>query len=190
MGMKKILTLCAVMLVALTAAAQGKRYAFKSAIATTVTTVGDLRTEATQYIDNYGALECLKQHQEIPGLVSYDYYTITNGDKAWFVTEAEGKKSSKPFKALTQELNFLNLTDQVMEKYNFKDFGGETMFGKPCQKYTYETIQNRKTCYWTVWVYKGFIMKSICKLGKRETIIEVTKLQENVPVPAEVFEIP
>lgn len=38
--MKKILTLCAVMLVALTAAAQGK-YEIKSGIAKTVTTVGD-----------------------------------------------------------------------------------------------------------------------------------------------------
>lgn len=188
--MKRIVTLCVLAALATAAPGQEKKYAFKSAIATTVTTVGDLKTEATQYIDNYGALECLKQRQEIPGLVAYDYYTITKGDKCWFVTDADGKKSSKPFANPTQDLNFLNLTDAVQLKYNMKDFGEEAALGKPCHKYSYETVQNRKTCYWTVWVYKGLILKSICKLGKRESIIEVTDLQENVPVPAEVFDIP
>ena len=71
--MKKILTFCAVMLVALTAMAQG-RYQMKSGIAKTVTTVGDSKTEATQYWDDYGAVESLKQRMDIPGLVRLLYH--------------------------------------------------------------------------------------------------------------------
>jgi hypothetical protein len=187
--MKKTFAIFAILLVASTAMAQG-RYQMKSGIAKTVTTVGDSKTEATQYWDDYGGLECLKQRMDIPGLVSYDYYTITKGDKAWFVTDTDGKKASKVFQNPTPDLNFLNITPAVEEKYNIKDFGGDTYLGKPCKKYTYETTQNRKKGLWTVWVYKGFILKSICVLGKRESIIEVVELKENVPVPPEVFDIP
>ena len=167
-----------------------RRYAIKSGIAKTVTTVGDSQTEAVQYFDNYGAVECLKQHMDIPGLVSYDYYTITKGDQAWFVTDTDGKKSSKGFENPTPDLNFLNLTDQVKAKYNIQDLGEDTFLGKKCHKYSYETTQKRKTVNWTVWVYKGFILKSISKMGRRESIVEVTELKENASVPAEVFDIP
>lgn len=190
--MKKIITLCLLAFVATAALAQdgARRYAIKSGIATTVTTTGDTQTEATQYFDNYGAMESLKQHMDIPGLVSYDYYTVTKGDKAWFVTNTEGKKSSKGFDNPTPDLSFLNLTDEVKAKYNIQDLGEDSFLGKSCHKYSYETTQKRKTVSWTVWVYKGFVLKTITKMGKRESVIEVTSLKENVSVPAEVFETP
>ena len=70
------------------------------------------------------------------------------------------------------------------------DWQEDTFLGKKCHKYSYETTQKRKTATWTVWVYKGFILKSISKLGRRESVIEVTELKENASVPAEVFDIP
>ena len=192
MPMKKIFTLCFLVLLATAALAQdgARKYSIKSGIATLITTTGDTQSESTQYFDNYGAQECLKQHMEMPGLVSYDYYTITKGDKAWFVTDVDGKKSSKGFDNPTPDLNFLNPTDEIKAKYNIQELGTDTFLGKKCTKYSYETIQKRKTVSWTVWVYNGFVLKSITKMGKRENVIEVTKLQENVAVPAGIFDIP
>ena len=183
--MKKIITLSILLLTAITAFAQ-HRYEMRSGIATTATCTNGQMTYATQYFDDYGALDCLQQHMEIPGFVSYDYYTITKGDTCWMVVEGGG---TKKFKNPTPDLNFLNLTPEVCAKYKIQDLGEDTFLGKLCHKYSYEVKQNRKKGLWTVWIYKGFILKAHCSLGHLESDIEVIELRENVPVPAEVFNV-
>ena len=169
---------------------ESKRYEIKSGIINLISTTGGHETEETQWFDDYGAMESLVFTTEIPGLVKYDTYTITKGDKAWFVNDTEGKKSTKAFDNPTPDLNFLNPTPNAIEKYKIEEIGEETFLDRLCKKFTYETSQGRKTCQWTVWVYKGITLKSIAKMGRREVIVEATVFQENVPVPTEVFEIP
>lgn len=167
-----------------------KRYEIKSGIIKLIATTGGHETEETQWFDNYGAMESLMFTTEITGLVKYDSYTITKGEKAWMVNDTEGKKSSKAFDNPTPDLNFLNPTPEAIEKYKMQELGEETFLDRPCMKFTYETTQGRKTCQWTAWVYKGVILKSVAKIGRREVFVEATEFQENVPVPAEVFETP
>lgn len=184
--MKKIITATLLILIALGASAQG-RYAIKSGIAKTKTTVDGHETFATHYFEDYGRKESVKQTMDIPGLVSYDYYTITIGDKAWMVTLNSGKRSVKGFDNPAPDLTFLSPSQDVMAKYNMKYLGEETVLGKPCKKYSYELKQNRKTVLWTVSAYKGFPLKTIVKNGKSQSVIVVTEFKENVSVPKDVF---
>ena len=62
-------------------AQENKRYGIKSGIIKLVATVGNHATNETQYFDNYGGKESVVYTTEIPGLVKYDSYIITVGDK-------------------------------------------------------------------------------------------------------------
>ena len=190
--MKKTLLIAMMFAVAFGAWAQetSKRYEIKSGIIKFISSTGGNETEETKYFDDYGAMESMVFTTEIPGLVKYDTYTITKGDKAWFVTDTEGTKSVKAFDNPTSDLNFLNPTSQTIEKYKMEEIGEETFLDRPCKKFTYETTQGRKTCQWTVWVYKGVTLKSVAKIGRRDVLVEATEFQEDVSVPANVFEIP
>lgn len=183
--MKKIIAISFLLFMAFALMAQEHRYGIKSGIAYTVTITNGTTTTSTQYFDEYGDLDCIQQHMEVPGLVSYDYYTITKGDTCWFRTDNGG---TKKFKNPTPDLNFLNLTDAVRAKYKIQDLGSDTYLGRHCEKYYYETKQNHKTVKWTVWTYKGLIIKAHCVNGHLESFIEVNELEENVPVPPEMFE--
>ncbi|MBQ9411188.1 MAG: hypothetical protein IJU21_06225 [Bacteroidales bacterium] len=184
--MKRLVFTALLLMTALGAFAQG-RYGIKSGIAKTRTVTDGHETFATQYFDDYGKKESLKQRMDIPGLVSYDYYTITKGNKAWMITVTDGKRNVRDFDNPTPDLTFLNPSQEVMAKYNMQYLGDEKVLGKPCKKYSYEIKQNRKTVLWTVWAYKGFPLKTVTQKGKKTNTIEVTELKENVAVPQDVF---
>ena len=153
--MKKTILITLMLAITLCSWAQenNKRYGLKSGILRLISTTGSHETEETQWFDDYGAMESLVFTTEIPGLVKYDTYTITKGEKAWFVTDTEGKKSVKAFDNPTSDLNFLSPTPEAIEKYKMEEIGEETFLDRLCKKFTYETTQGRKTCHWTVWVY-------------------------------------
>lgn len=168
-------------------AQENKRYGIKSGIIKLVATVGNHATNETQYFDNYGGKESVVYTTEIPGLVKYDSYIITVGDKGWTVTDNEGVKKGKEFKNPVPDLTFINPSKEVIEKYKIEEVGEETFLDRDCKIFTYEMTQNRKICYYRVWVYKGIILKSLMKMGKRESSIVASQFDENVPVPEEVF---
>lgn len=185
--MKRFIVTTLLLIIASAAFAQGK-YGVKSGIVKAKTTAGGHETFSTQYFDDYGRKESVKQTMEIPGMVSYDYYTITIGDKAWMVTDTDGKKSGKAFDNPAPDLTFLNPSSAVMAKYNMKYLGEEKVLGKPCKIYSYEIKQNRKTVLWTVSTYKGIPLKTVIKNGKKESTIVATELKENAAVPQAVFQ--
>ena len=51
--------------------------------------VYDLKEMLCKELEDYGKKESVKQTMDIPGLVTYDYYTITIGNKAWMVTDTD-----------------------------------------------------------------------------------------------------
>ena len=184
--MKRIITTALLLMIALGAMAQGK-YAVKSGILKTKTVAAGHESFATQYFDDYGRKESVKQKMDIPGMVSYDYYTVTKGDKAWMVTVTDGKRSVKSFDNPTPDLTFLKPSKEIMEKYKMQYLGEEKVMGKTCKIYSYEIKQNRKPVLWTVSVYKGVPLKTIIKSGKKTSTITVTEFKENASVPQDVF---
>lgn len=191
--MKKILLLFLLASIAFGASAQDpyQKYDFKSCIAKKQTTFSEQVTNGTVYIDEYGAFECDIQTMDVPGFITYDYGILTRRDRLWTFNIQEGGKvdSSKEQRNPVPDLNFLNVTDEMAQKYEMKDLGEEEYLGKVCHKYSYIIVQNRKKVEWTVWAYKGFPLKSIVKQGRRESVIEVLDFQENVPIPANILNL-
>ena len=189
--MKKTLLLLVLLLAVLQLPAQNsiKKYGMKSCIAKTQTTTGGHVTEGTLYIDDYGAFECDIKPMEIPGLVTYDYGIVTRGDKIWTFTIQEGKVSAKESKNPVPDLTFMGVTDELAQKYEMQDLGEEECMGKPCHKYSYVITQNRKKVDWTVWAYKGFPLKSVIKQGRKESVVEIVELKENVPIPKDILNL-
>ena len=70
-----------------------------------------------------------------------------------------------------------------------EDLGEEEFFGKTCHKYSYVILTNKKKVYWTVWAYKGVALKSVIKQGRKESVVEVVELQENVPIPENILHL-
>ncbi len=189
--MKKLFLFALTLAVVFSAAAQNtiKKYDMKSCIAKTRTTAGGQVTEGTMYMDDYGAFECDIKTMDIPGLVTYDYGMLTRGDRVWAFNIHEGKVDSKESPNPMPDLNFLGVTDELAEKYQMQDLGEEECMGKPCHKYAYVVIQNRKKVDWTVWAYKGFPMKYVIRQGRKESIVETVELRENAPVPKEILHL-
>jgi len=188
--MKKLFLLIAVLMAASMTMAQedAHRYEIKSGIAHGATILNDHATPSITYFDDYGAVESMVQTIDMGDLGSFDNTTVTKGEKAWFINPS-GK--SKEFTNPIYDLTFINPSEAVVEKYQLVDTGREEEFlGRTCKIFTYQTSQGRKTAMITAWVYKGITLKSIAKVGRRETIFELTELQENVEVPAETFVIP
>ena len=192
--MKRILLLSTLLLAVGSVMAQNtfKKYDLKSCIAKTQTSMGGggAVTEGTLYVDDYGAFECDIKKVVIPGLVSYDAGAVTRKDRVWiFSIDEDGKVNAKESPNPTPDLNFLGITDSLKERYEMEDLGEEEYGGRTCHKYSYVILQNRKKVYWTVWAYKGVAMKSVAKQGRKETVVEVVELKENVPIPKEILHL-
>lgn len=189
--MKKLLVICLMLSVAFGASAQDsfKKYGFKSCIAKKQSTTKGQVVEGTVYIDNYGAFECDIQTMDIPGFITYDYGILTRKNRVWTFNVQEGKVDSKESPNPMADLNFLNVTDELAEKYGLQDLGEEEYMGKTCHKYFYIVITNRKPVEWTVWTYKGFPLKTIVKQRRQESVVEVIDFQENVPIPDNILNL-
>ncbi len=190
--MKKTLLLILVLSMASLAMAQKTthRYEIKSGIMHTMSELNGHEIPATQYFDNYGDDEAMVQTIDMGDLGSFDNTTVTKKEKAWVYNESS---KAKAFDNPTYDLSFNNPSQAVIEKYQLVDTGeDEEVLGRMCRKYTYVTVIGRKNkpVYNTAWVYKGITLKSIMVNGRKETHFEVTELQENAKVPADIFTIP
>jgi outer membrane lipoprotein-sorting protein len=189
--MKKTLLLFLVLSIAFGASAQEfKKYGFKSCIAKKQSTTSGQVVEGTVYIDDYGAFECDIQTMDIPGFIKYDYGILTRGDRIWtFNIQEDGKVQSKESPNPMSDLNFLDVTDELAQKYEIQDLGEETYGGKDCHKYFYIVLTNRKKVEWTVWTYKGFPLKTVVKQGRKESVVEIVDFQENAKVPDNILHL-
>lgn len=189
--MKRILTLVLLLSVTFGASAQDnfKKYGFKSCIAKKQSTTKGHVVEGTVYIDNYGAFECDIQTMDIPNFVTYDYGILTRKDRIWTFNVQEGKVDYKESPNPIADLNFLNVTEEMAQKYEIQNLGEEECLGKTCHKYSYIVLTNRKPVEWTVWTYKGFPLKTIVKQRRQESVVEIIDFKENVPIPDNILHL-
>ena len=189
--MKKILLVCVLAAIAAGVSAQDnyKKYGFKSCIAKKQTSFSGQVTEGTVYVDDYGAFECDIQTMDIPGLVTYDYGILTRKERVWTFNLQDGKVQSKESPNPMPDFNLLNPTEEITQKYEIQDLGEEECMGKICHKYSYIVVQKRKRVEWTAWTYKGFPLKTVVKQGRKESVVEVVELKENVPIPDNILHL-
>ena len=185
--MKKILTLCAVLLVAATAMAQdgAKRYGIKSGEFVTEMDMMGQKVAGTTYFDDYGAKQIAKTKMEMMGM-SMDIATLMLGGKTYMINYGDKTVQEMPAQ---ESINYLNLTDEVAKKYKVQEIGKETIDGKECTKYTAEVSQMGQTAKTTAWVWNGIPVKSVVDMGGM-AITQTAKNIKEGPVDASLFEIP
>lgn len=178
--MKRIITLCAVLLVAATAFAQN-RYGIKSgSYKTEMDMMGQVITNTT-YFDDYGAKEVTSM-----SMMGMEMTQIRKDGKMYMVNKGEKSVQEMP---VQESINYLDLTDEAIAKYKVKETGKETVSGKECTIYTAEISQMGQTAKATVSVWNGFAMKSTIDMGGFAMTQKIVEVNEG-PVDAALFEVP
>ena len=182
--MKKIFSLCAVLLVAVAAMAQNgtKYYGIKSGTIKIEMDMMGQTIPSTIYFDDYGA----KQATSI-SMMGMEMTQINKDGKMYLVNK--GEKSVQEMPQQQEQINYLNLTDEIKAKYKIKEVGKETVAGKECTTYTVEVSQMGQTVKTTVSVWNGIAMKTVADAGGFSMSQKVTEVKE-APVDAAIFEIP
>ncbi len=188
MKAKLFLAAAAIVAVSATAQAQEARYEFEKAVITTKTEMMGQPMITTYYIDDYGKKEAsefkmdmsamggnvmeMRSVRQADGTVTFDVNNVKEGHKS------EGT------------VNFLNLTPEVIKKHKIKEKGEEVINGRPCKIYTVNTEQMGMSVSSTVWVWKGFTVKTVVDGGMFTIETTMDTFDENGKIPDGVFTIP
>lgn len=181
--MKRLFSIVLALAIAVTGSAQdGRKYEIRSGIAKMVTEAMGQKMESTVYFDNYGALETDRVNAN-----GMEISTINKEGKTYVVNHTMKNVRSAPAQ---NEINFLNLTEEIIKQYKIGMIGFEKIGEWNCQKYTYEIDSMGQTLTCTAWVWKGIAVKNVAQSGGMEIILTMTELQENAKVDPAVFEVP
>ncbi len=164
------------------------KYEIKSGIVEYKTQTMGTNVVQTLYFDDYGAKEANEIAMEIAGIKS-NTRSITKDDYMYNLdlTTKTGTKT-KTFATSDADINFSELTDEMVKRMNLQKVGSEDFAGKTCDKYTIDYKDLSMKGSFLVW--KGVPLKSEVDLSTIHTTMEAKNFQENVAVPAEKFEIP
>jgi len=167
--------------------AQEAKYELKSAIIKKTMEMFGQKMESIQYFDDYGKVEAVHLAMEMQG-TKMNLRTISKGEVVTVLNldNKTGNKVTLPEKPI----NFLNLTQEVIDRYKVKELGNETIAGKSCKKYSAEVSQMGQEVSATYWIWKGISLKTISSTNNMSMTEEATEIQENVAVDAANFAIP
>ena len=181
----KLLFTAIALFTAFSLTAQDAKYELKSAFIKKTMEMWGQKIEALQYFDDNGKIESVSFTMNMQG-ADVRMRTITKGDVITVINLDNKTGNTMPDKPV----NYLNLTQDVKDKYKIKELGEETIIGKPCKKYSLEMSQMGMDVSVTTWVWKGISLKTISNTSNMAMIEEATEIQENVAVDAANFAIP
>ena len=187
--MKKITSIAILLSLAVAAVAQEAphKYEIKSGIVTTVTEVMGQKSEVVSYFDDYGAMEAAKSKVTVPGQGELEIASITKDGKMYMVNYTAKQVQEMP---LPESINYLAITDEQKAQYKIEEAGTEMLGDKECKKYTEEISQMGQTANVTVWVWKGYALKTVTSISGMQIVAEVTEFEEDAFILPQTFEIP
>ena len=187
MKVKMILAAAAMVFCTATANAQEARYEFEKAVITTKTEMMGNPMITTYYIADYGKKEAseFKMDMSAMGGNVMNMRTVITPEGAvnFDINSKEGRKTEG-------SVNFLNLTPEVVKKHKIKEKGEEIVNGYPCKKYEVNTEQMGMSVSSTVWVWKGFAIKTVVDGGMFQIETVVDSFDENGNIHEGIFDVP
>lgn len=184
--MKRILTFCAVLLVAVTAMAQGTRtYGIQSGKYKTEMEMMGQMVIATVWFDDYGARQLTKTRMSMMGM-DIDVGSLILDGKTYMINYAEKQVQEMPAQV---SINYMDLNEEVVAKYKIVLDGMEEIAGKECQVMTLEINQMGQTAKVKASVWEGIPMKIVSSTMGVTVTTTVTELKEG-PVDASLFVLP
>ena len=185
--MKRILTLGIALLAAVAALAQEapKKFGVKSGEIITQTDLMGQKMSATTYFDNYGTLQYSRTKMSMMGM-DIDMGTLQRDGKTYMINYSDKIVQEMPAQ---QEVNYMDLTDEVVAKNKIKEVGEEEVAGKPCKVYTMEISQMGQSARVKAYVWEGIPMKTVTSAMGMDIVAEVIEVKEGA-VDASLFEVP
>ena len=176
--------------------AQEKRYGVERAILkknTEVSAMGVVQQSMTslQYVDDYGRKESAETFMNMQGQM-FTIFTLMKDGYAYTANMAAKQGAKVNMAAMTdgKTINYLNLTDEVKEKFQIEEKGNELFLGKECKRYDLTVTVQGQTAKGTVWVWQGLPLKSSMNVAGATVVEATTEIQEGAAIPKEKFELP
>ena len=185
--MKRTLTLCAVLLVAVAAMAQEapKRFGIKSGEYKSETDMMGQIIEATTYFDDFGAKQYSRTKMSMMGM-DIDMGTLVLGGKNYMINYGDKTVQEMPAQ---ESVNYLELDEAAVAKYKIKEIGTEVVDGKECIQYSMEISQMGQTAKAKASVWNGFPMKTVTETMGMTLTAKIVEVKEG-PVDASLFDVP
>ena len=162
------------------------KYTLKSGIVEYKTTVMGMAAKQILKFDDYGAKELTLVEMEMMGYKSSSY--TLNRDGFVYSYDLEKKTGTKMSATPQANIDFANLTDEIIEEMKIKKEGEENFLGKTCTKFSIDNEKLSMKGSYLVW--NGVALKTNIDMGGMKVDLEATKFEENIAIPAEIFEVP
>jgi len=153
--------------------------------------------DETTYIADYGCKESSECKMSHPGGLSTTLFSMYKEGFVYMIVEVFDRRNRSQLKQYTKtdisqagenmrDVNFLDLTDEIKEKFQIEEKGIEQFLGKECTKYEMNIPNQGQDNKLTVLVWQGLILK----MTDGSTVREVTEIQENAVIASEKFQLP
>ncbi|MFO7722422.1 MAG: hypothetical protein R6V49_04275 [Bacteroidales bacterium] len=169
----------------LTKTGKGK-YGIESGIVQYKTQMMGMDATQTLYFTDYGKKESTVTTAEMMGM-KINSVTITK-DGFIYTFDPVKKMGTKTSLSEQPNIDFENLTEEIMVDMKINEAGKETILGKPCIKYSINNESIPMQGFY--WVWKGIPMKTNAEMGNSAMVLEATELKDNAKIPDSQFDIP
>ncbi len=163
------------------------KHTLKSAIISYDAEIMGMKKKQKTYFDDFGEKQCVELVGEFQGQ-KVNQRTLTLGNDVYILDmlKKTGTKAKRMSPLESGDYDYVPTSESIMKQLNIKKEGSEEIFKKNCEKYS---INNEMiTGYF--WVWDNIPLKIQVKNMKIRNKFEVTKLEENVSIPAEIFQVP
>jgi hypothetical protein len=164
------------------------KYAIKSGIVEYKTQAMGMDMKQVLTFDDYGKKDVTEMITEMMGV---KIHTVTLNKDGFVYSFDMVKKTGTKRPAVNvnnSNIDFENLSEQMVKDMNLKKEGTEEFLGKTCQKMSidYTKMQMKGTYL----VYKGVALMVDTDMGTMKMKLVAEKFLENPEIPAEKFEVP
>ncbi|MDR2911264.1 MAG: hypothetical protein LBV47_07890 [Bacteroidales bacterium] len=194
--MKKVVLSIIMAAFIMTTFAQGKRYGIERAVLkrNSVVEMGNTKqtVSSVQYFDDYGNRESMESFMSMAGQ-TLTVFTMVKDTYVYSANMAT-KQGTKINAAAAMDdykmVNYLNLTDDVIKKYQIEEKGSEQFLGKECKHYELNVTLQGQNVKATVLAWHGIVLKSSIAVTGITMTEEVTEIQEGADIPKGKLELP
>lgn len=161
------------------------KYAIKSGIVEYKTSMMGMDMKQTLTFDDYGAKEATDVEMDMMGV---KIHTVTITKDGFIYTLDMEKKTGTKISGKSPDIDFENLSQDMVKDMNLKKEGTEEYLGKTCEKMSIDYTKMKMKG--TFLVYKGVALKSETDMGTTKINLVGEKFIENPEIPAQKFEVP
>jgi len=161
------------------------KYAIKSGIVEYKSQVMGMDMKQTLTFDDYGAKEATDMEMDMMGV---KMHTVTITKDGFIYTLDMEKKTGTKISGKSPDIDFENLSEEMVKDMNLKKEGTEEYLGKTCEKMSIDYTKMKMKG--TFLVYKGVALKSETDMGTMKVNLIGERFEENPSIPASKFEIP